>query len=111
MRGSVRYIVPLLLLLSLGVVLWLWNAEPELRKGSIVTREGVVTDRAMSDGVPYVTVEFPDGTAVCCWQLFRDAQIPEELRIGRRVTITYGVESVRECLAFLEAAPEGVDYK
>lgn len=80
---------------TVGVALWLCAYEPEILEESIVTREGIVTDRAMSDGIPYLTVKFPDGTEVCCWVIFEDVSVPEEVCPGRSVAVTYGTEKDR----------------
>lgn len=96
---------------SIGVFLWLWVYEPGILEDSVVTREGVVTDRAISEGVPYVTVEFSDGTAVCCWELLKKTSIPEGVRPGRSVIVTYGTEKDRGRCVFLDIKLEGQDYK
>lgn len=92
MRTWQRLIFGLLALAAIGAALWLWDYEPEILEGSIVTREGIVVDRAMSDGLPYISVALADGSSVCCWELHEDAVVPEEINPGAYVRITYGVE-------------------
>ena len=101
----------LLSLVAVGTALWLWFEKPEILEDSIVTRQGTVTDRAMSEGLPYVTVEFPDGTAVCCWGVLTDVPIPEAVCTGRNVEVTYGTEKDRDRQILLDIRLEGLDYK
>ena len=111
MKQAVWAVLTGLVVFSLCVGIWVANGKPALREGSTVTREGVVTDRAMSDGIAYITVEFSDGTAVCCWELYEDAPIPDGVGVGRHVAITYGIEEAQDRCVFLDVKLEGRDYK
>lgn len=96
---------------TVGVVWWLASYEPVIPEQTVFTREGTVTDRAISEGVPYITVEFPDGTAVCCWQILERVDIPETVGPGRGVIVTYGTEKDRGRCVLLDIKLEGLDYK
>ena len=86
-----RILVPaLIFLLVMGICL-LWNSEPEIEPGSQVTETASVTDRAMSDGLPYLGVTLPDGTVRCLWDVEGSA-IPEDISVGDTVTVTYGYQ-------------------
>ena len=108
MKPGVR--ITALILAAFGVIIaaWLLSREPEIREDSLVTREGIVTDRAMSDGLPYLSVVFEDGTDVCCWQLHKGGNVPDEISVGDPVRITYGVETAhgRYALVHVEAVQE-----
>lgn len=96
-----------LLLFALCGGLWLFFQEPEVAQDSIVTAEGIVTDRAISDGIPYISVDFPDGSAICCWVLHRGTQIPETVSIGDTVSVTYGTETGKGRFALLQVEEIG----
>lgn len=95
MKNRAWLIFALLFLFAFSTALWLMAYEPAIVEGSTVTKEGILTDRAMSDGKPYLSVEFADGASVCCWILHKDVVIPEEIAVGDPVRITYGVEADR----------------
>lgn len=101
MRHWERWIAVLLVISVAGTILWFIQYEPEVAEESIRSAQGTVVDRAISAGVPYITVEFADGDAVCCWEIYRDAPIPEEIGIGDTVSITYGIELDQGCFAVL----------
>lgn len=103
MKRWERWVTWLLVLAAVGSLLCLAEYEPEVAEGSVVTEEGIVADRAMSDGLAYITVIFPDGRTICCWELYRDAPIPEEIIVGDAVRITYGVEQSHGRYALLNA--------
>ena len=58
---------------------------------SIVTGTGIVVDRAMSDGYPYIGIEFADGTELCIWSL-AEIEIPDHIDVGDSVEIRYGIQ-------------------
>lgn len=103
MKNWARMAAVMLAGFVIGTGLWLWSYEPGLRSDSITVKTGVVTDRAMSGGIPYITVEFPDGTEICCWEIYKDNPIPEGLAIGQNVMLTYAVEEDQGRIVFLEA--------
>lgn len=107
MNRAAKGLLCLLLIFAAATGLWLLRYEPEVAQDSIVTAEGVITDRAMSDGLPYLSVAFPDGTDICCWQLHRAAEIPEDVGIGDPVRITYGVENDKGRFAVLKVERMG----
>lgn len=86
-----RWVVLLVAALILSTAVWFRNWRPEVLEGSVVTRTGVVTDRAMSGGLGYLSAELEDGTAVLCWDLY-GIEIPEHIVTGSRVEITWGIE-------------------
>lgn len=101
MRPWERWIAVLLVISVVGTILWFIQYEPEVAEESIRSAQGTVVDRAISDGVPYITVEIADGDAVCCWEIYRNAAIPEGIGIGDMVSITYGIELDRGRFAVL----------
>jgi len=102
MRHRKRFALAIAVLFLAGVVLWLVRYEPEVDRESILREEGTVVDRAISGGIPYLTVAFPDGRTVCCWVLHRSTEIPDGIGTGNTVYITYGIEQDRRRYAVLD---------
>ena len=82
-------IVSLILLLGFGIWKIAFENEPKIVDGTEVTSSAVVTDRAMSEGMPYLGVELPDGNALCLWDPCGDV-IPDSVSIGDTLAVTYG---------------------
>ena len=82
-------IVSLILLLGFGAWTIAFGNEPKIVDGTEVTSSTIVTDRAMSEGMPYLSVEFPDGNALCLWDPSGNV-IPDGVSIGETVVVTYG---------------------
>lgn len=79
----------LVLLIICTIAYFVFDTEPKIVDGSKVTAFAVVTDRAMSDNMAYLSVEFPDGNALCLWD-HRCDLIPDNISIGDTVEVTYG---------------------
>lgn len=81
------------LFLALLVVWGTWTlwfpGEPDIEDGSKVTSMAIVTDRAMSDNMPYLGIQLPDGSGLCLWDPWENA-IPDGIAIGDQVEVTYG---------------------
>jgi len=69
----------------------LCGCVPTAESGSAETKAGIVVDRAMSGGLPYIGVEFEDGSRNCFYDLKQNA-IPDDIAIGDRVELTYGLD-------------------
>ncbi len=82
-------IIFLALLLGFGIWTVTFNNEPRIIDGTEVTSSAVVTDRAMSEGMPYLSVELTDGNALCLWDPSGDV-IPDSVSIGDTLAVTYG---------------------
>ena len=102
MKKRIRTAGFLLAVLALVAVFWVFADSPELLEESIVTREGMVLDRAMSGGLGYISVEFSDGSCICCWEIYRGREIPESIQPGQRVKITYALEESHNRYVVLE---------
>lgn len=87
MKKSV--ILLLILLVCFGIWTVWFDTEPNVVEGTETTATAVITDRAMSDSIPYLSVEFPDGSALCLWDP-QGKVIPDGLNIGDPVEVTYG---------------------
>lgn len=86
MKKKQWVLLSLVILLLLAV--WILRAEPQIAEGTENTQTVTVTDRAMSDNLPYLGVRLHDGTGLCLWDI-RDT-IPDDVQIGDTVTVTYG---------------------
>lgn len=86
-----KRIVVIFLILLMGFGIWslLFDSEPKIVAGTEATATAVVTDRAMSDNMPYLSVQFPGGSGLCLWDPQKDV-IPEDVAIGDTIEVTYG---------------------
>lgn len=84
-----------------GTAVWVETWKPEVLEETVTTGTGMVTDRAMSNGLPYLSVELDDGSTVPCWNLY-DAALPEEVTPGSGVEITWGKEEAHRRNVVLE---------
>ena len=84
--------------------------EIQIDEASIVTETGTVTDRAMAsegsgklwdESYPYLTVKFEDGSELCVWNK-RDVAVPDDIRIGDTVEITYGLQENTDHLILVD---------
>ena len=66
-------------------------AVPDVKDGSVETKTGVVVDRARNDDLPYVGVEFEDGSGDCFYGL-EEGAIPDGIAVGDPVALTYGFD-------------------
>ena len=83
----------IIIFLALPLVFGIWtvtfNNEPGIIDGTEVTSSVVIADRAMSDGMPYLSVELSDGNTLCPWDPSGDV-IPDSVSIGDTLEVTYG---------------------
>ena len=75
----------------LVVILLLYGCAPTAQDGTVETKVGSVVDRAMSDGLSYVGIEFEDGSVDCFYDLTKNA-IPDDITVGDKVELTYGLD-------------------
>lgn len=88
-----RVILPFLLVLIFCLI-WVvfLETDPNIVEGTETTATMVVTDRAMSDGMPYLGVELSDGSGLCLWDPTENI-IPDDISINDTVQVTYGKQN------------------
>lgn len=79
----------LVLLIIFAVGFTVLDSEPKIVDGTAVTVSATVTDRAMSDNLPYIGVRLEDGEELCLWDP-QENVIPNDIAIGDIVEVTYG---------------------
>lgn len=91
----------LFLALLAGAGVFLLFQKPEVKADTVTTVRGTVQDRAMSEGISYISVETEADRTLMCWNLY-DRQIPETVTVGSIVEITYGLEEAHNRYVLLE---------